>query len=57
MAVGGYRFQAQDLRMGAAAGRGALAALPDQLSGHRLAGRALEMPAPVTRSRNSDLIR
>lgn len=42
MAVGGYRFLAQDLQEWARRlGQGALlTALPDRLSGHRLAGRA-----------------
>jgi hypothetical protein len=42
MAVGGYRFLAQDLQeWGRRLGQGALlTALPDRLSGHRLAGRA-----------------
>ena len=42
MAVGGYRFRAQDLQEWARRlGQGALlTALPDRLSGHRLAGRA-----------------
>ena len=42
MAVGGYRFLAQDLQeWGKRLGHGAmLTALPDRLSGHRLAGRA-----------------
>ena len=42
MAVGGYRFLAHDLQEWAKRlGQGALlAALPDRLSGHRLAGRA-----------------
>ena len=42
MAVGGYRFPAQDLQEWARRlGQGALlTALPDRLSGHRLAGRA-----------------
>ncbi|MEA3160922.1 MAG: hypothetical protein QOD95_2470, partial [Gammaproteobacteria bacterium] len=42
MAVGGYRFLAQDLQEWAKRlGQGALlTALPDRLSGHRLAGRA-----------------
>ena len=42
MAVGGYRFLAQDLQeWGKRLGPGALlTALPDRLSGHRLAGRA-----------------
>jgi hypothetical protein len=42
MAVGGYRFLAQDLQEWARRlGPGALlTALPDRLSGHRLAGRA-----------------
>jgi hypothetical protein len=42
MAVGGYRFLAQDLQeWGKRLGQGALlTALPDRLSGHRLAGRA-----------------
>ena len=42
MAVGGYRFQSQDLQEWARRlGQGAmLTALPDRLSGHRLAGRA-----------------
>jgi hypothetical protein len=42
MAVGGYRFLSQDLQQWAKRlGRGALlTALPDRLSGHRLAGRA-----------------
>lgn len=44
-AVGGYRFLAQDLdqwsqRLGSGA---TLTALPDQLNGHRLAGRATDM--------------
>ena len=44
MAVGGYRFLAQDLQEWARRlGQGALlTALPDRLSGHRLAGRALD---------------
>jgi hypothetical protein len=44
MAVGGYRFLAQDLQeWGKRLGQGALlTALPDRLSGHRLAGRALD---------------
>jgi hypothetical protein len=44
MAVGGYRFRAQDLQDWAQRlGQGALlTALPDRLSGHRLAGRALD---------------
>ena len=51
MAVGGYRFLAQDLQEWARRlGQGALlTALPDRLSGHRLAGRAQTMPAPATR--------
>lgn len=42
MAVGGYRFLAQDLQeWSRRLGQGALlTALPDRLSGHRLAGRA-----------------
>jgi hypothetical protein len=42
MAVGGYRFRSQDLQQWATClGQGALlTALPDRLSGHRLAGRA-----------------
>jgi hypothetical protein len=42
MAVGGYRFLSQDLQeWGKRLGQGALlTALPDRLSGHRLAGRA-----------------
>jgi len=42
MSVGGYRFLAQDLhKWGKRLGQGALlTALPDRLSGHRLAGRA-----------------
>jgi AMP-binding enzyme len=42
MAVGGYRFLSQDLQQWARRlGQGALlTALPDRLSGHRLAGRA-----------------
>src|ERR1700721_2947138 len=42
MAVGGYRFLAQDLQEWAKRlGQGALlTALPDRLSGYRLAGRA-----------------
>jgi len=42
MAVGGYRFLSQDLqRWATRLGQGALlTALPDRLSGHRLAGRA-----------------
>src|SRR5947199_9133090 len=42
MAVGGYRFLAQDLEAWAKRlGQGALlTALPDRISGHRLAGRA-----------------
>jgi hypothetical protein len=42
MAVGGYRFLAHDLQEWAKRlGQGALlTALPDRLSGHRLAGRA-----------------
>jgi hypothetical protein len=42
MAVGGYRFLAQDLQEWAQRlGQGTLlTALPDRLSGHRLAGRA-----------------
>jgi AMP-binding enzyme len=42
MAVGGYRFLASDLQeWGRRLGQGALlTALPDRLSGHRLAGRA-----------------
>ena len=49
MAVGGYRFLAQDLQEWARRlGQGALlTALPDRLSGHRLAGRALgQCPRP-----------
>ena len=44
MAVGGYRFLASDLQeWGRRLGQGALlTALPDRLSGHRLAGRALD---------------
>ena len=44
MAVGGYRFLSQDLQEWARRlGQGALlTALPDRLSGHRLAGRALD---------------
>jgi hypothetical protein len=44
MAVGGYRFLAHDLQEWARRlGQGALlTALPDRLSGHRLAGRALD---------------
>ena len=44
MAVGGYRFLSQDLQEWARRlGQGALlTALPDRLSGHRLAGRAQE---------------
>jgi len=44
MSVGGYRFRAQDLQEWARRlGQGALlTALPDRLSGHRLAGRALD---------------
>jgi hypothetical protein len=44
MAVGGYRFLAQDLQEWARRlGQGALlTALPDRLSGHRIAGRALD---------------
>jgi hypothetical protein len=44
MAVGGYRFLAQDLHeWSRRLGQGALlTALPDRLSGHRLAGRALD---------------
>jgi hypothetical protein len=46
MAVGGYRFLAQDLQEWAKRlGQGALlTALPDRLSGHRLAGRAKDNP-------------
>jgi hypothetical protein len=46
MAVGGYRFLAQDLQeWGKRLGQGALlTALPDRLSGHRLAGRAQDNP-------------
>jgi hypothetical protein len=42
MTVGGYRFQSSDLQeWGRRLGQGAmLTALPDRLSGHRLAGRA-----------------
>jgi len=42
MAVGGYRFLSSDLQeWGRRLGQGALlTALPDRLSGHRLAGRA-----------------
>jgi hypothetical protein len=42
MAVGGYRFLSQDLQeWSRRLGQGALlTALPDRLSGHRLAGRA-----------------
>ena len=42
MAVGGYRFRAHDLQEWAKRlGQGALlTALPDRVSGHRLAGRA-----------------
>jgi hypothetical protein len=42
MTVGGYRFLAQDLQeWSRRLGQGALlTALPDRLSGHRLAGRA-----------------
>jgi hypothetical protein len=42
MAVGGYRFLSADLQeWGRRLGQGALlTALPDRLSGHRLAGRA-----------------
>jgi hypothetical protein len=42
LAVGGYRFLSQDLQQwGKRLGQGALlTALPDRLSGHRLAGRA-----------------
>jgi len=42
MAVGGYRFLSQDLQQWARRlGQGALlTALPDRLSGHRLAGRS-----------------
>ena len=42
MAIGGYRFLADDLQTWAKRlGEGAmLTALPDRLSGHRLAGRA-----------------
>ena len=42
MAVGGYRFLAQDLQEWAKRlGQGALlTALPDRMSGYRLAGRA-----------------
>jgi hypothetical protein len=42
MAVGGYRFLASDLlEWGRRLGNGALlTALPDRLSGHRLAGKA-----------------
>ena len=44
MAVGGYRFLAQDLQeWSRRLGPGTLlTALPDRLSGHRLAGRALD---------------
>jgi len=44
MAVGGYRFLGQDLQEWARRlGQGALlTALPDRLSGHRLAGRAAD---------------
>ncbi|CCE06932.1 putative acid-CoA ligase [Bradyrhizobium sp. STM 3843] len=44
MAVGGYRFLAQDLHeWSRRLGQGALlTALPDRLSGHRLAGRAMD---------------
>ena len=44
VAVGGYRFLSQDLaEWGRRLGQGALlTALPDRLSGHRLAGRALD---------------
>jgi hypothetical protein len=44
MGVGGYRFLAQDLHeWSRRLGQGALlTALPDRLSGHRLAGRALD---------------
>jgi hypothetical protein len=44
MAVGGYRFLSQDLHeWSRRLGQGALlTALPDRLSGHRLAGRALD---------------
>ena len=44
VAVGGYRFLSQDLQeWGRRLGQGALlTALPDRLSGHRLAGRALD---------------
>jgi hypothetical protein len=46
MAVGGYRFLSQDLQEWARRlGQGALlTALPDRLSGHRLAGRAQDNP-------------
>ncbi len=45
MAVGGYRFLAQDLQewaRSASARARCLTALPDRISGHRLAGRALD---------------
>jgi AMP-binding enzyme len=46
MAVGGYRFRSQDLQEWAKRlGQGALlTALPDRLSGYRLAGRAQDNP-------------
>ena len=56
MAVGGYRFLAQDLQEWARRlGQGALlTALPDRLSGHRLAGRA---PGQCPRPRGADRTR
>src|SRR6202008_836095 len=56
MAVGGYRFLAQDLQEWARRlGQGALlTALPDRLSGHRLPGRAPgKAPAPAAPSDNA----
>ena len=54
MAVGGYRFLGSDLQEWARRlGQGAmLTALPDRLSGHRLAGRPTTMPGPARCWRN-----
>jgi len=59
MAVGGYRFLSQDLQEWARRlGQGALlTALPDRLSGHRLAGRAQDNARAARRSPNWGLTR
>lgn len=47
VSVGGYRFGLRDLQdiVSRAGGEGTLAALPDSLTGHRLAGDAADRPA------------